>query len=176
MVTAARVLRCRFMRRNLLVWIATSLILGLIGVLAWWSGAPLLAPSLGSAVFTQLLSPRNKGAQPYSVAIGQLLGLVGGFAGAWIVGAVGMPVFTHGHPLVGARVAAVVLAALITAALHSLSGAESPAGGATAMVVAMGIESANGVGAWRMVVGILLVTGLGEVARRALLRGDTGRV
>jgi hypothetical protein len=44
------------------------------------------------------------------------------------------------------------------------------------MVVAMGIESANGVGAWRMVVGILLVTGLGEVARRALLRGDTGTV
>jgi uncharacterized membrane protein YeaQ/YmgE (transglycosylase-associated protein family) len=152
--------------------VATALILGLVGLIAWWAQAPLLAPSLGSAVFTQLLSPKEKGARPYSIAVGQVLGLVGGFGGVWIVQAYGVPEFIHGHALVSARVAAVVVAALITAGLHSACRASSPAGGATALVVAMGIESANGSGAWRMVVGILLVTALGELARMAMPQSE----
>lgn len=134
-------------------------------------GEAWLVPSLGSAIFTQALSPEQPSAQPYSVGVGQLLGGAAGMAGVFAAGAGGTPAFMGDH-LVWARVLAVGIAVLLAAAAQILAGARTPAGGATALVVALGAESASWGGAGRLVVGIALVTVLGEAVRRAVLRAQ----
>lgn len=55
-----------------------TIILSVIALIAVWTQQPLLAPSLGSAAFTQLLSPQTAGARPYSIFMGQLVGVLAG--------------------------------------------------------------------------------------------------
>ncbi len=81
-----------------------------------------------------------------------------------------MPQFMGDHTLVGARVLAVLIAAFLAALAQLLTCATTPAGGATAMVVAIGAETADTIGAIHLIVGILLVTAFGEAARQFLLR------
>lgn len=150
--------------------VLAALVLGVIAVLGVWMQEPWLAPSLGSAVFTQVLTPDQPSAKPYTIGVGQLLGGAAGFAGVFLAGAAAAPQFMGDHALIFARAAAVVVAALLAAALQLACGATTPAGGATAVVVAVGAESATWAGAFHLAVGILLVTGLGEVARRAVSR------
>ncbi len=152
---------------------ATLLIAAILGVIAAfsvWAQAPFLAPSLGSAVFTQLLHPEEKSATPYAILVGQVAGAAAGFAGVFIAGAVAVPPFMGGHPLDWARVLAIVITALLAAAAQVLTGALTPAGGATALVVALGAESADWHGVMHLAIGLVLVTILGEAARRAILR------
>jgi hypothetical protein len=128
---------------------------------------------LASAVFTQVLSPTEPAARPYPTAMGQLLGVAGGCAAVLLTGAAAAPSFLDHHPLLLARVAAVGIAVAITAALQIVCQAGSPAGGATAAVVALGIETADAAAVVRLVAGVALVTGLGEVARRCILTLDS---
>ena len=147
-----------------------ALVLGIIAVLSIWTQQPWLAPSIGSAVFTQVFNPDQPSAKPYSIGIGQLLGGVAGFAGVFIAAAAATPQFMGGHELVAARAIAVAIAVLLAAALQLLAKATSPAGGATAVVIAIGAETASLAGAFHLAIGILLGTALGEAARRAVLR------
>ncbi|MBE7210376.1 MAG: HPP family protein, partial [Gluconacetobacter diazotrophicus] len=64
---------------------------------------------------------------------------------------------------------AVVLATAIACAAMFVLRALCPVGGATALVVALGSETANWDGLWRITAGIVLVTVLGEGARLAIL-------
>ena len=128
-----------------------------------------LAPSLASAAYAQALSPQQPDAQPYSILVGQLLGAAAGMAGVFLAAAGEAPAFLGGH-LAWSRVAAVAIAVLLGSAAQMLAGAKTPSGGATALVVAMGMETASWGGAGRLAVGIALVTALGEGVRRAMLR------
>jgi hypothetical protein len=150
--------------------IVIALVLGVIAVLSIWTQQPWLAPSIGSAVFAQVLNPDQPSAKPYSIGVGQLLGGVAGFAGVFIAAAATTPQFMGGHELVAARAIAVAVAVLLAAALQLLAKATNPAGGATAVVIAIGAETATLAGAFHLAVGILLVTALGEAARQAVLR------
>jgi hypothetical protein len=150
--------------------ILIAAILGVIGGFAVWAQQPFLAPSLGSAVFTQLLHPEEKSATPYAIVVGQIAGAAAGFAGVFIAGAIVAPPFTGGHPLDWVRVLAIVIAALLAAATQLVTGALTPAGGATALVVALGAESADWRGIMHLAAGLVLVSVLGEAARRAILR------
>jgi hypothetical protein len=79
---------------------------------------------------------RRKIAPP--VLIAALLGVIA-------AGAAGAAPFMGGHMLEWARVWAIVIAGLLAAAGQMATGALTPAGGATALVVALGAESAD----WR---------------------------
>ena len=147
-----------------------ALILGAIAALSAWTQEPWLAPSLGSALFTQLLSPEEEAAKPYSIFLGQVLGGIAGFAGVFLASATTVPPFFGEHPLVFARVLAVVIAVLLAASFQQVCKAKAPAGGTTAIVVAIGAEMANWKGAVDLLVGIVLITILGEAARRLILR------
>jgi hypothetical protein len=147
-----------------------AVILGVIGALAVWLQEPWMMPSLGSAIFVQILTPREPSARAWNTGLGQVAGIAGGFAGVYLAAATTTPTFMGDHKLVFARVLAVVIAVLVTAAVQLAIKATNPAGGATAMIVAMGLETANWSGAGRLVVGIALVTILGEAARHLILR------
>lgn len=142
----------------------------IIGVFAVWARQPWLAPSIGSAILVPTLTPDQPAAKTWNTAIGQVAGVIGGLVGVYLAAAQSVPSFLTGHHLVDARVLAVAIATLLTAALQLLFKALSPAGGATALVVALGLETPNLAGAGRLLVGILLVTVLGEGARTVLLR------
>ena len=66
--------------------------------------------------------------------------------------------------------AATALAIAATLILQTALRAESPSGGATALIATLGLETADWLGFGRFVVAILLVTALGEAARRLVLR------
>lgn len=59
---------------------------------------------------------------------------------------------------------------IVTSVLQRILRATSAAGGATALIVALGAETATADGAARLAAGILLVTLLGEAARWLVLR------
>lgn len=90
--------------------------------------------------------------------------------GVFVTGAWAMPQFMGDHALALHRVLAVVIAVLVAGTVQIAAKAKSPAGGATALVVALGVETANWAGAGRLVLGIALVTVLGEAARQVLIR------
>lgn len=117
----------------------------------------------------QVMSPHAEGARPYSLGMGQVLGLVAGLAAIHLAGAAGTPAFSTEHPLVTPRVAAAVVAIGLAAALQISCKATSAVGGATALVVALGTETADWAGAARMAVGIAVITALGDVARHVLM-------
>lgn len=150
--------------------VLAALVVGIIAVISVWMQEPWLAPSLGSAALAQTISPDQPTSKPYSVAVGQLLGAVAGFAGVFIAGTATLPMFMGDHDLVLARAGAAALALLLAAALQLACKATTPAGGATAVVVAIGAETANWSGVLHLAVGILLVTALGEAARQAILK------
>lgn len=145
-------------------------VLALVGVVSVLLQQPLLAPSLGSAVFVQVMSPMEPSARPWNTAVGQLVGLVAGFIGVYLAFATAAPTFLGSNPLVWTRVFAVAVAVALTVLGEVALGAISPAGGATAVVVAIGAETADMSGVLRMVGAIAIVTVAGEGVRRIVLR------
>jgi hypothetical protein len=162
--------------RRVMGAIAASVIIAIIGGVSVWVRQPLLVPSLASAVLVQTLTPEEKSGRIWPTAIGQLAGLGGGLVGVFLAHASSAPIFMGGHPLVAPRVLAGVVALLVTGCLQCALLAVSPAGGATALIVAFGMETPDWLGIARLTIGIVLVTALGETVRRVLLdRSDIAK-
>ena len=149
--------------------LATAILAFMSALSLWWQ-APIIMPSIASAVLTQTMAPKTPSARLWNTGVGQIVGAAGGFIGVYLGGAAGTPHFLAHHPLVDFRLFAIVIAIAITALVQPLLKATSPAGGATALVVAAGVELATWDGAGRLLAGIVVVTALGEVARLIVLR------
>lgn len=149
--------------------LALAVILGLIGLFSVWAQEPFLVPSLGSAAFVQVFMATERSAEPYSTGVGQLIGVAGGLIGVYVAGVAQASTFMDHNPLLYGRVLAVVIAIFVTAFGQRLATATSAAGGATAMLLTLGAEQSNWPGIGRLVAGIISVTVLGEIARRAML-------
>ena len=145
-------------------------VIGGIALLSVVAQQAWLTPSIAAAAFTQLFNPLQPGARPYSIVLGQIVGALSGFAGVYAAHAANAGKLMGDHDLSWERAAAVAIAVAITAVVQMAVKARSPAGGTTAVVVAVGVETANLAGAMRLVVGIVLVAVLGEIARRILIR------
>ncbi len=145
------------------------LVIGLIAVASVPAQQSWLAPSIAAAAFTQVFNAAQPGARLYTIILGQVIGVVSGFAGTLLARAGDAPKFIGNHDITWQRVLAIVIAVAITATLQELFKARSPAGGTTAVVVAVGAETATLDGAIRLAVGIVMVAVLGEAARRVML-------
>ncbi|HQT76422.1 MAG: hypothetical protein B7Z80_16775 [Rhodospirillales bacterium 20-64-7] len=154
---------------HILAAVAALAILVIIGAIGIWTRHPWLVPSLGAAAFLQTMSPDIKSARPWNIVVGQLLAVAGGFAGVFAVGAQSAPTLASGHPLTWIRIAAVAVAIAITVLLQHMLSAENPTGGATTLLIALGTEPATWQGVLIMLVGVALVSSLGEAARFSLL-------
>lgn len=158
------------MRKDIIQAALAALALGLTGAVSIGLGQPLLVPSLGAAVLLQVHLPDLPSARPWNTAVGRLCGAACGFAAVYAVGAATDPSFTGAHPLMIARVGATMLAVAATLLLQALLRAINPAGGATALIVTLGSESASAMGFGRLATAIILLTGLGECARQLAMR------
>lgn len=154
---------------------AITLVLGIIAAFALWTQEGWLAPSVAAAAFLQVFSPDQPAARPYSIAVGQIIGGIAGFIGVLVMSAGTAPLFSGAHHLTDGRFWAVLIAVAIASTGQTIAKAPNPAGGATAVVVAMGAETATWAAAGRLLIGILLVTTLGEIARQAMLRLESAQ-
>ncbi len=154
------------MPRAVLQPILITIVVGAVALLGWWAQAPWLVPSVGASAFIQLLLPEAPAGQAYDTGVGQLVGLVAGFAAVLATGAAAAPVMSETHEIALVRVAAVVLAVFLTAAVQVPLKALSAAGAALAVLVAAGVATPSWASFAVLAAGIGLVTVLGE-ARRA---------
>jgi len=150
--------------------LGSAAVLVLIGAAGVWAGEPWLVASLGAAALLQIMTPHDPAARPWNTAIGQFVGLAAGFIGVYAVGAASTPEVAIGEPVVWIRVAAVALAIALTALGQTALGAGNASGGSTALLIALGKIKPTLYGAFLVVVGVLLVTVLGEAVRWAVLR------
>lgn len=149
--------------------VCSAVVLVAIGLLSVWIGQAWLVASLGSATFIQVLTPHEPSARIWPTAAGQACGIVGGYAGVYAAFAWAAPRFEAGDPLAMRRVLAVLVAVAVTAALQLGLRARCAAGGALALLLALGQETPDWAGLARLAVGVALVTFLGEFARRIVL-------
>ena len=150
--------------------LASGGILALIGALSIWARQPWLAPSLASALFVQTLTPGENSARLWPAIVGQIAGVACGIAGVYLAHASRLPSFIDHHALLPRRAVASVIAVILTGALQLMLRAVSPAGAATTLIVAMGVETANLAGAARLTAAVIAAGLLGEAARIGILK------
>lgn len=149
--------------------LSTAVVLAAIGLVSVWTQQPLLVPSLASAAFLQILTPENTSAQPWHIGMGQIAGLVAGLIAVYITATARVPAFFDHQPLLYARVLAVAIAAALAAGFQLALKATAAAGGTLAVFMALGTETPDPAGIARALAGVLLITAIGEVARRAVI-------
>jgi hypothetical protein len=149
--------------------VAAAVVLCAIGAISIAAHDAYLVPSLGSAIFVQVMTPKEPSASLWSTLIGQLVALPAGFIAVFSCGADTAPAFLSGHPLSPDRLLAVAIAVILTILAQRALKATSPAGGAVALLLALGTIPPTAHGALLMSVGIILVTILGEPCRMLIL-------
>jgi len=118
--------------------VGAGLGLAVIGLLAWWTGMPLLFPSVGPSLMLVLDEPSQPSAQTSNILVGHFVGLLVGLLAIVVTGLQGAPPVTDAGTT-GARVLAAALAlALTTVILHVVERPHAPAG-ATTLIVSLGL-------------------------------------
>jgi CBS-domain-containing membrane protein len=144
--------------------VGTGLGLAVIGLLAWWTGQPLLFPSLGPSLMLVLEAPSQPAAQTANILVGHFVGLFVGVFALIVTGLQGAAPVTEAGTT-GARVLAAALAlSLTTVILHVIDRSHAPAG-ATTLIVSLGLmDSPSELAA--MGVCFLLLAGVCVVLKR----------
>jgi hypothetical protein len=150
--------------------LASAAILAAIGAIGLVAHDAWLVPSLGSAIFVQVMTPKEPSAHWWNSLVGQIIAVPAGFLGVYVTRAQAAPEFLSGHPLEPIRLAAVAVAIAATVLAQRGLKATCPAGGAVALLIALGTVPPDLHGAALLGIGILLVTLLGEPARLLILR------
>jgi hypothetical protein len=152
--------------------IAAAAVLCAIGAIGIAAHDAYLAPSLGSAIFVQVMTPKEQSASFWNTFIGQLVALPAGFIAVYICGAESAPSFHAGHSLAADRLLASAIAVILTIIAQRALKAASPAGGAIALLLALGMTPPTWHGALLLGIGLVLVTIMGEPCRMLILRQD----
>ena len=150
-----------------LVW-ATLGVGGLVLALAtigWATNQPLIFASLGPPAYELVEQPQMPSARPYNVIVGHLLGVGAGFLALYLSNAWAEPnVLATGVVSPHRLWATAISAALTTLACLTLK-AGQPAALATTLLISLGAMQTRR-DAIAIIVGILLVTAMGEPVRR----------
>lgn len=150
--------------------LAAALVLGLVGLLGMWLDVPWLFPSLGPTIAIQAANPELPSARPWNVGAGHLIGMACGIAAVCVTGAAGEPGVAAAHALSGPRVAAAVLAVLLSMALQAAARARHPPAEATTLLFALGALQPELRSVVAVAGGVALVALLGEPCRRMSAR------
>jgi CBS-domain-containing membrane protein len=114
--------------------------IGLLALLAIFTGSPFVFPSLGPTAYLFFFSPLAEASSPRNTILGHAIGLICGYA-AFALTVASSPPFGM-HPGVhGARVVASALSLSATGALMALFRVSHPPAGATTLIVSLGIIS-----------------------------------
>jgi CBS domain-containing membrane protein len=114
--------------------------IGLLGLLALFTGSPFVFPSLGPTAYLFFFSPLSEVSSPRNTILGHAIGLICGYAAFALVVA-SSPPFGMNPGVHGPRVLAAALSLSATGALMALLRISHPPAGATTLIVSLGIIS-----------------------------------
>jgi len=116
----------------------STIAMGILGMAAWWTGWPLIFPSLGPSAFLFFSSPLRPSACPRNAIAGHTFGVASGWLALWMCGLLGSdPVIVAGVDMW--RIAAATLSlAGVCAAMVALDCPHPPAA-STALIVSLGL-------------------------------------
>jgi CBS-domain-containing membrane protein len=155
-----------------IVWgpLSVTFLLAVPGALGYFLGQPWLFPSLGSTAFLQAESPHLPSARFYNAVAGHLLGVGAAFLAVTALGAANEPSVLSSHILSAPRLAASLLAVMLTLLATTLLRASHPPAAATTLLIALGGMQATGKEAATICAGVFIVAATGAVFRQLRLR------
>lgn len=153
-------------RRSLTAAILSGMLLGTIGLLGWGTGQPLLIPSLGPSIYLHTLTPQLASARAGNTFLGHLIGLSTGLAAVYLTGAHTEPSVMGSEQLTWPRIAAAVIALVSSVGTQAALKIQHPPAAATTLLVALGAIDPTWHGVFTVLLGISLLTILGEGVRR----------
>src|SRR5215471_15399588 len=140
-----------------------------LATIGWATNQPLIFASLGPTAYELVEQPQMPSARPYNVIVGHLLGVGAGFLALYLSNAWEAPnVLATGVVSPQRLWATVISTALTTFACLALK-AGQPAALATTLLVSLGAMQTRR-DAIAIIVGVLLVTAMGEPVRRLRLK------
>lgn len=148
---------------------AAGAIIGIIGLLAVWTGYPFLIASLGPTAALQATCPDLPMSRPWNVVAGHLAAVAAAVLAVHATGAIHTSPFAEFQPLSLLRVAAAALALALTIGLELLFDASHAPGAATALLIALGLIAPSWSGIGAVLCGIAAIALLGEALRRLRL-------
>jgi CBS-domain-containing membrane protein len=117
--------------------LAAGVCIAVPAALAWWTGQPLVFPSLGPTIFLALTSATTVAACPRNTLLGHLVSALAGYLALTVTHLTRTPPdLAH---VDGRRVVAVAVALALTCAGMATVGTRHPPGGATTLIVALGL-------------------------------------
>jgi hypothetical protein len=122
------------------IWgpIVAGLLILVTGALALIAGRPWLLPSLGPTAVMAGEMPAHPMSRTWNTTVGHIGGLLAGFAGVLLAGAMNDPVVLVDHVLTPGRVLASVIAIALTVLAGALLRASHPPAAATTLLVSLG--------------------------------------
>ncbi|HEV2245011.1 MAG TPA: HPP family protein [Terriglobia bacterium] len=140
-----------------------------LAAIAWVTHWPFILASLGPTAYEQVELPRSRSSRPYNIITGHLVALGAGLFMLWALNAGNSPTILALGYVSSQRLWASAIAAALTAGLTQLFYASQPASLATSLLVTLGLMQTKR-DAVAIVVGVLILTAVGEPMRRLLAR------
>ncbi len=142
----------------------SGLLILITGAFSLLAGRPWLLPSLGPTAVLAGEMPAHPVTRAWNTIVGHAGGLLAGFAGVLIAGAMNDPVVLVDHVLTPGRVLASVIAMALTVLAGGLLRASHPPAAATTLLVSLGslqtpLDAAN------LLVGVVIIAVAAAVLR-----------
>src|SRR5215470_10501823 len=167
-----RSLRWPYMKNRAdLVWATLGeggLVLAL-ATIGWATNQPLIFASLGPTAYELVEQPRMPSARPYNVIVGHLIGVGAGFLALYMFNAWAAPNVLATGVVSPHRLWATAISAALTTIVCLALKAGQPAALATTLLISLGAMQTRR-DAIAIIVGVLLVTAMGEPVRRLRLK------
>jgi hypothetical protein len=140
-----------------------------LGAIGWATKQPLIFASLGPTAYELTEQPQMPSARPYNIIVGHLIGLGAGFLAVYLLNAWAEPNVLATGLVSPQRMWAIAISAALTAFVSLALKAGQPAALATTLLVSLGAMQTRR-DAIAIIVGVLLITAIGEPVRRLRLK------
>jgi hypothetical protein len=145
--------------------LASSVAIGVPGIIALLTHHLILFASLGPTAVMIVQQPLLASAKPYNSVVGHMIGLGSGFFAVWVLGIAAQPSIFTAHVVSGPRVCAAVIAIAIAMLLETVLKARHPPAASTTLLAALGSFRLDWTYTWEVLVGVVTVTATGELLR-----------
>lgn len=150
----------------------TGLVLAMAAI-GWATGQPLIFASLGPTAYELVEQPRSASSKIYNILAGHFIALGAGFFALWVLHAWSAPNVLAAGVVTPQRLWAVTIAASVTTFFTLLLKAGQPAALATTLLISLGAMQTRK-SAIAIVLGVLIITAIGEPVRRLRLKLQQG--
>jgi CBS domain-containing membrane protein len=120
------------------VLLSCTLTIALLTVVAMLTKTPFVFPSVGASAFLFFFTPLSPFASPRNTVYGHAIGILCGWSALWLTGLAHAPAAAQ-MGVTGPRIAAAALSLSVSGAIMILLQVAHPPGGATAMIIALGL-------------------------------------